>query len=159
MPWNEVTIVSERYEFVTMALAEGTNMSALCRSFGISRAKGYKWLGRFKAEGKAGLEDRSRRPKTSPKRTALAMEQALAGLRLEHPAWGGRKLRRRLQDLGHTDVPAASSITGILRRHGLIDPDESAKRVPFIRFEYDRTRFCRWTSRGISPFWKAAVIL
>jgi transposase InsO family protein len=136
MPWREATAVSERYEFVMLAMAENANVAALCRGFGISRSKGYKWLGRFKAEGRAGLEDRSRRPKTSPRRTALVIEEAAAELRAKHPAWGGRKIRRRLQDLGHAAVPAASTVTGILRRRGLIDPAESEKRVPFIRFEH-----------------------
>jgi len=136
MPWREATAVSGRYEFVMLAMAENANVAALCRRFGISRSKGYKWLGRFKAEGRTGLEDRSRRPKASPKQTALAVEEATAELRAKHPAWGGRKIRRRLQDLGHAAVPAASTITGILRRRGLIDPAESEKRVPFIRFEH-----------------------
>lgn len=138
MPFSEATIVSVRYEFVMLAMVEGANMAALCRRFGISRSKGYKWLGRFKAEGRPGLEDRSRRPKTSPKRTAMPLAKAAARLRADHPAWGGRKIRRRLQDQGHEAVPAASTITGILRRQGLIDPNESAKRVPFIRFEHDK---------------------
>jgi len=136
MPWREATAVSERYEFVMLTMAENANIAALCRRFGISRSKGYKWLGRFKAEGRTGLEDRSRRPKTSPKRTALVVEEAAAELRARHPAWGGRKISRRLQDLGHAAVPAASTVTGILRRRGLIDPAESEKRVPFIRFEH-----------------------
>jgi transposase InsO family protein len=38
--------------------------------------------------------------------------------------------------LGHTQVPAASTITSILRRHGLLDPAESAKHKAFIRFEH-----------------------
>jgi len=37
-------------------------------------------------------------------------------LRRVQPAWGGRKLRRRLQDLGHVLVPSASTCTAILRR-------------------------------------------
>jgi transposase InsO family protein len=136
MPWREATAVSERYEFVKLAMAEGANIASLCRRFGISRSKGYKWLSRFEAEGRTGLLDRSRRPKTSPKRTASATEEAVAALRAKHPAWGGRKIARRLADLGHADVPAASTVTGILRRRGLIDPAESEKRVPFIRFEH-----------------------
>jgi transposase InsO family protein len=138
MPWREATAVSERYEFVTLAMADGANIAELCRRFGISRSKGYKWLGRFKACGRAGLLDRSRRPKASPKQTALVMEEAVTGLRLKHPAWGGRKIKRRLEDLGHTAIPAASTVTGILRRRGLIDPAESQKRVPFLRFEHEQ---------------------
>ena len=42
-----------------------------------------------------------------------------------HRAWGGRKIRRRLLDLGHVGVPAASTITDILRRHDLLAPAPS----------------------------------
>jgi transposase InsO family protein len=61
--------------------------------------------------------------------------QAILQLRDEHPAWGGRKLRRRLQDLGHQDVPAASTVSGILLRHGRISEEASRKSQAFIRFE------------------------
>jgi transposase InsO family protein len=40
--------------------------------------------------------------------------------------------------MGYAAVPAASTVTGILRRRGLIDPAESQKREPFIRFEHER---------------------
>jgi len=63
------------------------------------------------------------------------MEEAIIKLRLKHPAWGGRKLRDRLLALNHSDVPSASTITAILRRHQLLDPKESAKHRAFQRFE------------------------
>ena len=69
MPWRERSVEDLRKEFVILALAKGANRSALCRRFGISRDKGYKWLKRYAAEGEAGLDDRSRRPKHSPLRT------------------------------------------------------------------------------------------
>jgi transposase InsO family protein len=47
--------------------------------------------------------------------------------------WGGRKLRRRLQDLGHAGVPAASTCTAILRRAELLKPDRP--QGPLQRFE------------------------
>ncbi|MFH1104666.1 MAG: DDE-type integrase/transposase/recombinase, partial [Actinomycetota bacterium] len=36
--------------------------------------------------------------------------------------WGGRKINRVLVNQGHRGVPAPSTITGILRRHGLVSP-------------------------------------
>ena len=45
------------------------------------------------------------------------------GLRDEHPSWGGRKLHHRLLATGVADVPAPSTITAILRRHGLLAPE------------------------------------
>ena len=61
----------------------------------------------------------------------------MVALRERHPAWGGRKLQRRLRDLGHREVPAPSTITAILHRHGLIEPAESLKHTAFGRFEHE----------------------
>jgi len=74
MPWKEVSLMSSRQEFVLLAQQEGANIRALCRQFGISPKTGYKLLQRYAALGEAGLSDRSRRPKTSPRRTCAALE-------------------------------------------------------------------------------------
>jgi len=135
MPWKEVSIMSQRLEFVTLATAENANIRHLCRCFGISSATAYKWLQRFQASGASGLEDRSRRPHQSPLRSPAKMEKAIIKLRGQHPAWGGRKLATRLLTLGHAGVPSPSTITAILRRHQLLDPKESVKHQAFQRFE------------------------
>ena len=57
-----MSVMSERAEFVVLALADGANVSALCRRFGVSRKTGYKWLSRYATEGSARLADQSRRP-------------------------------------------------------------------------------------------------
>ena len=135
MPWKEVSIMSQRLEFVTLATAAKANVRHLCRCYGISSATAYKWLRRFHSMGVNGLEDRSRRPHHSPWRSAIEMEEAIINLRHKHPAWGGRKLRARLLALDHTAVPSSSTITAILRRHQLLDPKESAKHQAFQRYE------------------------
>jgi transposase InsO family protein len=89
--------MSLRREFASLAGVEGVNFSALCERFGISRKTGYKWLSRFREEGDAGLADRSRRPHRFRSPTADELEQAVLAVRDEHSAWGGRKIRRRLQ--------------------------------------------------------------
>lgn len=135
MPWKEVSIMSQRLEFVTLAAAEKANIRHLCRCYGISSATAYKWLHRFQSSGVDGLANRSRRPHHSPSRSAIEMEEAIINLRGKHPAWGGRKLRDRLLALNHTAVPSPSTITAVLRRHQLLDPKESAKHRAFQRFE------------------------
>jgi len=135
MPWKLETPMSQRKEFVSLALTDGANMSRLCHRFEISRKIGYKWLGRYREAGEAGLADRSRRPRHSPGATQEALVAAVLAVRAAHPAWGGRKIRARLQALGWSEVPAASTITDILRRHGYIDPEESAKHKAWQRFE------------------------
>jgi transposase InsO family protein len=137
MPWKE-SAMSQRLEFVTLARAPDANVRELCRRFGLSPTTAYKWIARYDqaAGAAAALGDRSRRPAHSPARTAAGLEAAVVDVRRAHPRWGGRKIRRRLQDLGHAAVPAASTVTDILRRAGLVDPAESAKREALVRFEH-----------------------
>ena len=84
--------------------------------------------------GESGLADRSRRPHRSPRRTDGEVETQVLGVRQEHQAWGGRKIRRVLQDQGKAQVPSASTITAILHRHEQIDLDEAQKHKPMVRF-------------------------
>lgn len=138
MGWKKVTIMSERIEFVTLALKEGARFSELCRRFEISRKTGYKFLNRYMEEGMTGLNDRSRRPRNSPNATDSGMERLIMSLRDKHPSWGGRKLKRRFEDMGYRGVPCASTITEILKRNGGISREESEKRKAWQRFEAER---------------------
>jgi transposase InsO family protein len=124
-----------RLELVMLASSEGVNMRQLCRRFGVSPTVGYKWLERWRVDGSEGLADRSRRPLASPGRSAAAMEALVVEQRAEHPAWGGRKIARRLKDLGHAGVPAASTVTAILRRHGVELGAHGGGAGAFTRFE------------------------
>jgi transposase InsO family protein len=47
-------------------LDEGWTVAAASQAGGVSRRTGFKWLARFKAEGLAGLADRSSRPRRMP---------------------------------------------------------------------------------------------
>lgn len=132
MPWQECSVASERIAFVVAAQQQDVPIAALCRQFGISRKTGYKWLARA-ATGE-GLVDRSRRPQTAPSQTPAVVEQRVVDLRTHHPAWGGRKLHHRLVAEGLEEVPAPSTITGILRRHGHLTPIPA--RRDFLRFEH-----------------------
>lgn len=134
MPWREATPMSERSEFLSFASRRDLAMSALCRRYGVSRKTGYKWLRRARESGPEGLADRSRRPHHSPLRTQLAVEGMICNLRVEHPAWGGRKLHHLLRHEGFPLPPAPSTITGILRRNGLLTPNRRTQR-DWQRFE------------------------
>ena len=133
MPWSEVSVMDLRLEFVMLAEQPGANVSALCRRFGISRKTGYKWLSRARS-GPMDLSDLSRRPRSSPRRTPKGMEASVLAVRSDHPCWGGRKIARRLADLGETDVPAPSTVTAILRRHG-VALGQAGTPAAFQRFE------------------------
>jgi len=121
MPWDTKDIMSLREEFVGLASQEGVNRRALCRRFGISAQTAYKWLARYAEEGQAGLINRPRRPHHSPSETPPTIQASVVAMRTQHPAWGGRKISRRLQDMGLPSV-APSTVSSILSRHGLILP-------------------------------------
>ncbi len=127
----------QRAEFVMVATQPGANRRALCRHFGIAPATAYKWLQRYAAEGPAGLADRSRRPHRSPARTPPRIERAVLALRAQHPTWGARKLRVLLARQGVEPLPAVSTLTAILRRHGRLDPAQGAGQPRALqRFEH-----------------------
>src|ERR1700760_1701874 len=98
MPWDAMSTEDLRLEFVVEARRDGANVRRLCRRFGISAKTGYKWLKRFRAEGKPGLAALGRRPQSCARRSGAGTEAAVLAVRKAHPAWGGRKIRRVLQD-------------------------------------------------------------
>lgn len=124
-----------REEFVKQALEKEESISKLCRMHGISRKTGYKWLTRY--QGGEGLDNRNCRPFHMPNKTPRETELLILELRAKHPAWGPRKLKRRLEDMGYENLPAASTIAAILKRNGCISEKESQQRRPYRRFERD----------------------
>jgi transposase InsO family protein len=138
MPWKHVDIMTLRQEFVSLASQQDANISQLCQRFGISRKTGYKWLARAAPDDPGALADRPRRPLKSPTRSSAAIEELVVRLRRQHPCWGARKLARRLQDLGHADIPTPSTVNRILQRHGLITDVASQASTAWTRFEHAR---------------------
>ena len=127
--------MSLREEFVKLAMQAGANRRELCRRFGIAPKTGYKWLQRYALEGGGGLSDRSHRPRRSPMRTAAEVEAHVLRIRGGVlGCWGGRKLARRLVLEGGPEL-APSTITGILRRSGLLNQQTAPPPRPFQRFE------------------------
>src|SRR6476646_1793150 len=116
MPWREHRTMDLRNQSVLAATSPGANISELCREHGVSRGNGYKWIRRFRAEGQAGLDDKSRRPK---KISGIDGEVVLRiiELRRRYPKWGAKKLRQIM--LGSPDgvaVPSAKTVARILDR-------------------------------------------
>jgi transposase InsO family protein len=137
MPWKASTTMSQRLEFVELALKENANIRALCREFRITPRTGYKWIKRYQEQGEIGLYDHSRRPKRSPQKSSSIVEEAVLKVRRAHPAWGGRKIKWKLAQDGMQPTPAASTITTILSRNELLDSEESRKHRPLQRFEME----------------------
>jgi transposase InsO family protein len=127
--------MSLRQEFVRLSERKAVSFTELCQRYGISRKTGYKWLGRYRKDGREGLADQSRRPKKSPGQLSEAKEQALVSLRASYPNWGARKIRRLLNNQGEKTLPASSTITAVFHRHGLIDAGSKAAKPNWQRFE------------------------
>ncbi len=127
MPWKESTCMSQRSEFLAFASVAGANLSELCRRFAVSRQTGYKWRKRREL-GDLDVHDRSSRPHNSPWRTPAHLEAQVVAIRDRYPFYGGRKIRRSLLREGVERPPAASTITAILARNGLLPPERRLRR-------------------------------
>ena len=150
MPWQEVSVMDQRREFVMLAKQEGVNLRKLCRQFGISAPTAYKWIERYDA-GDTRLADRSRRPHHSPDRTAAAVEQQIVALRDAHPAWGARKILHRLKRDRQT-MPAISTVHEILRRYDRVSEPAGTRGQPYIRFEKEApNQLWQMDFKGHSP--------
>jgi putative transposase len=136
MPWKECPTVDLRKQFVLAAMAPGANVSALCREYGISRTNGYKWLARFKEQGAAGLDSRSRRPRRS---ASVDGETVIRLLELSNRyRWGPKKLRQLLiNEYGSDKVPSVKTVGRILERAGQpkVRPPRRRSRVVFRQRE------------------------
>jgi transposase InsO family protein len=137
MPLEVKTAMDYRREFVLLADQPDANIRALCRRYQYSSRTGYKWLARYRAQGLAGLEEQSRRPRQSPSRTDPELEETILTQRDAHPTWGGRKLHAWLRAQGMATPPAPSTITAILRRYDRLRADPPAPQ-PWQRFEHPR---------------------
>jgi transposase InsO family protein len=72
-PWSRLLLVER--------VAAGRPAAHVAAEMGVSRATAYKWLARYRAEGSAGLLDRSSRPRSCPNRTDPVVEAAILALR------------------------------------------------------------------------------
>lgn len=117
MPWKISSIFGERLRFVRAVLKQRQDFSALCRRFGVSRQSGYTWLHRFQRDGRPGLRDRSRRPRSSPKRLPVVWRQAIRKLRRRRKLWGPKKLQGLLRrQFPRRKLPAVRTIAKWLPR-------------------------------------------
>jgi transposase InsO family protein len=131
------------------------NVSAICTELGISRQSYYKYRRRFAAEGLSGLQERPRRPESSPSRTPAMVEDAIVRARKElaEEGWdnGAVSIYYRLradqatveEDGLQLAVPSARTVHRVLVRQGLIIPDPAKRpRSSLRRFEFPATDDC-----------------
>ena len=121
MPWSQTSPMDQKTQFIADYLREVLSITELCELYGISRKTAYKWIDRYLRQGPAGLEDRSRVPKSSPNHTPAAIEQAILQARQRHPSWGAKKLLT-LVHKAHPrwELPHRSTVCEILSRNGMV---------------------------------------
>jgi transposase InsO family protein len=131
MPWDETCVMDERMAFIVDWQREEWSLAALCRSYGVSRRTGYKWIDRFEADGMEGLKDRSRAPHFHPNAIEPAAAAMVVEARMRHPSWGPKKIKAWLSmKRPRPDWPAESTIAELLDRHGLIRHRRRRRHVP-----------------------------
>lgn len=96
---------------VERVVFQGRPVAHVAKELGVSRQCAHRWVSRFRAEGEAGLVDRSSRPHRCPRRTSLEVEQQVLELR--------RRERRGQDWLGPELGIPARTVSAILRRHGV----------------------------------------
>lgn len=123
MPWKDTSPMDERRALIRAWEAGVYSISELSGQYGVSRVTAYKWIQRFLEEGLEGLQDRSRRPISSPRRTSKEVEDAIVAIRKRKQNWGPKKIIARLSKR-YPDRPWPAVSTGgeILKRHGLVQP-------------------------------------
>src|SRR3990170_305917 len=88
MPWRELSPMDEKVRFIEAFRSGIFKFSELCAFFDISRKTGYKWVGRWKEQGRAGLEDRSHAVRSCPHRMREDVAAVLLAIRRKHRGWG-----------------------------------------------------------------------
>ncbi|MFD5892367.1 IS481 family transposase [Streptomyces sp. NPDC060334] len=92
-------------------VVSGRPVAHVAAEMGISRATAHKWMRRWRAEGEAGLHDRSSRPRTTPHRTPADVETRVCDLRRARKLGPAR--------IGPVLGLPASTVHRILTRHGM----------------------------------------
>jgi transposase InsO family protein len=90
---------------------QGRPVAHVVVELNVSRATGYKWLARWRAEGAAGLVDRSSRAHRLPGKTPAELEQRVLHLRSTRKLGPAR--------IGPLVGLAPSTVHAVLTRHGL----------------------------------------
>ena len=131
MPWKEVNPMQQRVLFIADYLRHTSSVSELCRSYGISRKTGYKWIRRYRESQLDGLTERSSRPHHSPTQVPFRIQQAIIELRQQFQVSPGPKklLALLAERYPETELPSKTTIYNILHRAGLVASRRRKRRV------------------------------
>ncbi|WP_106253698.1 IS481 family transposase [Nonomuraea fuscirosea] len=124
---------------ITAVVVEGRSQAEVARSYGVSKGWVSKLVARYRAEGEAAFEPRSRRPRTSPNAIDADTVELIVRLRKELAEQG---LDAGPDTIGwhlahhHGRTVSRATISRHLTRHGLVIPEPKKRpRSSYIRFQ------------------------
>jgi transposase InsO family protein len=134
--------VSKARLVITAIETEGITQTEAATRYDLSKSWVSKLMARYRAEGEAAYEPRSRRPHTSPNATPAATVDMVLRLRKEltdagHDA-GAETIDWHLRH-HHNTALSKATIHRILTRHGTVTPEPKKKpRSSYIRFQAEQ---------------------
>ena len=131
MPWRTSNEEQQRRKFCEAALSRKGSFEQLCKSHGIRRQTGHKWLKRLKEEGYKGLKNRTRRPhRLRGAQRQQEWQERLIALKRRHWTWGPKKLRKVLAKLyGSPEVGTQRSESRTLAGKARLNASTSTKET------------------------------
>lgn len=131
---------------VTAVIVEKRPVREVAKSYGVARSWVYTLLERYRTEGDAAFEPRSRRPRTSPSATAPGTVELITRLRKELAGQGldaGPQTIAWHLEHGHQLKVSAATVSRYLARQGLVTPDPSKRpKSSYIRFAAEQPNEC-----------------
>jgi transposase InsO family protein len=123
--------MEEKASFILEWESGEHTFTALCRSFGISRTLGYRYILRYLLRGVAGLREQSRAPRRVWNRTAPEIERAIVQMRRKWTRIGPLKIYQLLTERyrGRRKLPSVSTIALVLKRYGLVKKRRRVRRI------------------------------
>jgi transposase InsO family protein len=134
---------------ITAVVVEGRSQGQVAREYGVSQGWVSRLVARYRAEGEAAFEPRSRRPMTSPTAVSDATVDLIIRLRKELSGQGldagPHTIAWHLRHHHHVRVSPAT-ISRYLTRRGLVTPEPKKRpKSSYIRFTADLPNQC-WQS-------------
>jgi transposase InsO family protein len=123
---------------ITAVIVEKRSVSEVARAYGVARSWIYTLLARYRAEGEAAFEPRSRRPRTSPTAISDAAVELIVRLRKDLAGQGldaGPHTIAWHLEHHHQIRVSAATISRYLTRAGLVTPEPKKRpKSSYIRF-------------------------
>jgi transposase InsO family protein len=123
---NAALSVKKRLVLCRRVVEEGWTLTKAAEAAEVSVRTARKWVRRYRAQGEAGLVDRSSTPRRQPTRTAERRVQAIAAL---------RRLRMTGAQIAECLAMPLSTVSGILTRIGLGKLSRLEPPAPPNRYE------------------------